>query len=251
MRKSLSIFMLFVRSSLYRVLAVIALMLVAECGVFFVTMKKFLDGMAAGERGYFVLNRLIEESKIGVLFCVAFILVTVLLCRVGSDRKGGLEYTIQRLGISPVRIFFLQAACNALFYALLWLVQVYTAFAFSTCYLHMADAALKTNQTLFLEAYRSGFLFGIFPMENVWGWIADVVLVLSLGIVTARVPHASRRRKLSFGFFAMMLVMAFAFWQGFGAIDSMIILLGWPLLIVGMTIVFVFMTEPGLDADGE
>ena len=251
MKRYLSIFMLFVRSSLYRVLAVVALMVGAECVLFFTTMQKFLNGMAEGESGYFVLNRLISDSKIGIVYCIAFIAVTLLLCRVGNDRKGGLEYTMQRLGVSPVCIFFLQAVCNALFYVLLWFVQIYVAFAFSTCYLHLADVSLTTNQTLFLESYRSVFLFSIFPMENVWVWIADVVLVLCLGVVTARVPHASRRRKLSFGFFATMLVMAFAFWQGYGGLDSVAVLLGWPLLIMGMTIVFVFLTEPGLDDDGE
>ena len=249
MKQYFSIFMMFVRSSIYRVLAVLALMVAAEGVLFYATMHRFLNSMDLGERGYFVLNRLVEDARMGVVFGIAFVLITVLLCRVGHDRRGKLEYTIQRLGVSPVHIFFLQAGCNALFYMLLWLIQVYAAFGFCIWYLQAADASLTTNQTLFLETYRSIFLSSIFPMEDVMGWITNVLVVLLCGVASARVPHAARRGKASFGFFTMLLLMALVFHAGLDTFDMRMTLLICAPLVMGMTIVFVYMTEPGLDEE--
>lgn len=249
MKRHLSIFMLFIRSTFYRVLVVLGLLAVTETALVYVTMERFFAESAQGTERNYALSELINEAGLIWVFVAAFVLITVILCMFGCDFRGKLEYTIQRLGISPVKIFFWQAACNALTYVIFWMVQVYLMFGFGMYYMKVADPSWVTNQTLFLEFYRSRFLFGIFPMEDVGIWVTNLCLVLSLGIVTARVPHAQRRGKPSVGFFVVMLIAGTLFWQGWSLFENEVVALALLLITTGMTLAFVGMTEPGLDEE--
>ena len=249
MKRHLSIFMLFIRSTFYRVLVVLGLLAVTETGLVYVTLERFLAESAQGAEKNYALSELIKEAGLIWVFVIAFVLITVILCMFGCDFRGKLEYTLQRLGVSPVKIFFWQAACNALTYVIFWMVQVYLVFGFGMYYMKAADPSWVTNQTLFLEFYRSRFLFSIFPMEDVGIWVTNVCLVLCLGIVTARVPHAQRRGKPSVGFFAVMLIVGTLFWQGWGLFENAAVALALLLIVTGMTLAFVGLTEPGLDEE--
>lgn len=246
MRRHIPIFMMFVRSSLYRVLLILAGMVLAESFLFFLTIKEYLEVEARNPAGAYALNRLIQDSKIVWVFLVSFLLITLVLCLVGCDFNGKLEYTVQRLGISPIGIFFWQAGCNALMYVLFWLAQLYTVFGFCMYYLQAADPSWVTGQTLFLEFHRSGFLFTLLPLENIAGWLLNVVTVLCLGIVTARVPHCQRRKSRPIAIF-VLIAWTIGTWPptemgGTLSIVAMVI----NSIVAGLSIFCVYLAEPGL-----
>lgn len=247
MKRHVSVFMLFVRGSVYKVLVVLAAMVLAESVLVFAVLKDWLEAEAQNALDTYALNSLVTESEIVWVFFAAFLLITLILCLFGCDRNGKLEYTIQRLGISPISIFFWQAACNALMYVLLWLVQLYAAFGFGLYYLKVADPSWVTNQTLFLEFHRSDFLFSLLPMENGGCYVLNIIMVLCLGIVTARVPHCQRKKHIPIAIFVMLGLMLLIWPQGVGEGAAIAVLISVSILIAGMSILSVYLAEPGFE----
>lgn len=250
MRKHLSIWMLFVRNTLYKVLAVLALMVGVEVVLFQRTLSEYLKMETTSDLpGPYSLSRLVEDAEFARVFVVAFALITLVLCLSGCDFSGKLGYTLQRLRISPMKIFLWQAVHNAMVYVLLWLVQVYTLFGCSLQYIKVALPAWVTNQSLFLEVNRSKFWYGFFPLGNGWIWVMLVLLVIGLGIVTARVPHCQRRRKFPFAVCAYMMLLSLVFAEGTSNVTFMILMTVVGLVISVLTVFLVHVAEPGLDEE--
>jgi len=249
MKRHLSILMLFVRGTLYRVLPVMALMAGVEVFLFSRELSVYLDAEGMAESvGRYSLSMLIEDADFIRIFMVAFALITLLLCLFGCDFNGKLDYTLQRLQISPMKIFLWQAGYNAAVYALLWMVQVYTLFGCSLFYMKAAPQTWVTNQSLFLEVHRSTFWFSMFPMGSGLLWVCLVLLFLCLGIVTARVPHCQRRRKPPVAFLLMMVIMLNIFTAGLsGDPTAFFVIVVFAVLLSAGTVFFVHLAEPGLD----
>ena len=91
MRKHLSIWMLFVRNTLYKVLAVLALMVGVEVVLFRRTLSEYLEMAAVSDLPWpYSLSRLVEDAEFARVFIVAFALITLILCLSGCDFSGKL-----------------------------------------------------------------------------------------------------------------------------------------------------------------
>lgn len=187
MKKHMSVFMLMARSTIYRVLGLLAVLVVAEVGLFMLT---FSHGTVWDSvQGSVSLEGLIAQSRISWVFCAIFLFVTVLLmASTGYETKGKYTYTLMRLSVSRRWVFFWQSLYNMVCYLLLWAVQILTVVLLCRIYVDRALAEHVTGQTAFLAFYRSNFLHSLLPFEDVLFWMRNVFVAAGLSITTARYP---------------------------------------------------------------
>lgn len=241
MRERWKLFCLFTRWSVYRILVVLGLVVAAEMTVFYLAL-----GRALTEPGVeTALWQILEASEVKKISLLGFFMVTLLLLRAGRDYSGKSEYTFLRLGVSCRTVFFCQAAFNTCAYLLFWMVQMFVALGMSLWYLKVAEPSWITNQTLFLQIYRSDFLFSLLPLEAGGIWARNGMICLTLGIAAAHEPFCQRRKKISV---AVYIVAALSFALFFQNIidESEYILWIVNVLVAGMTILHVYLEEDKL-----
>lgn len=194
MKQHGSVFMLFVRSSFYKVLLLLLAMIAAEGIWFYKTIQGMLEkNQTEGNFPVMTPEVVFEEAHLMVFFALAVIILTAILAYVGRSTSGHQEYTWYRLSITPKSIFLWQTLYNCCCFLLLWFVQA--AFAVGLClyYVKTADAGAVTHQSLFLAFYREPFLHGLIPLQHIWYWVRNVLLFCSLGFAVAYDVYCSRQ----------------------------------------------------------
>ena len=212
MKQHGSVFMLFVRSSFYKVLLLLLAMIAAEGIWFYKTIQGMLEkNQTEGNFPVMTPEVVFEEAHLMVFFALAVIILTAILAYVGRSTSGHQEYTWYRLSITPKSIFLWQTLYNCCCFLLLWFVQA--AFAVGLClyYVKTADAGAVTHQSLFLVFYREPFLHGLIPLQHIWYWIRNVLLFCSLGFAVAYAVHRARQGKYG-GWLRMILLISGLSW---------------------------------------
>lgn len=222
METVLSVAALFVRSSFYKILAVLVLLTLSE-GIYFFHFRE-------KEMGYPV--EALFTGVIPFLFLTALGAAFFLLARSGgllgrggllsngelpgsrgllgnggrtpeadsSGEKGtsaqtfsgaGGQYTMMRLRITQKRIFIIRTMYNVLCLMLLFAVQVILAFWMIRCYGQAAGQDSEASLHLFLAFYRSEFLHCLLPLAETGKWVRNCLLVLAFGMEAA--GEAGRR----------------------------------------------------------
>lgn len=187
MKRHLSVFYLMVRSTFGGVMLLLAAMTALECAIF---TALTLHGP---KEGAFAPELILKKSGAVWIFAAAALLLTLLLCRTGAERKTKTGCFLRRLRVSEQWVFFWQSVYNTLCYLLLWAWQSLTALLLCRIYLRLASADYITGQTVFLAWYRSDFLHALLPMEEGVLWAKNALLALALGIAAARYPMGQRR----------------------------------------------------------
>jgi len=195
MKKYGSVFMLFVRSSFYKILLLFLVMIVAEGAWFYRTIQKLPVKLEAGEVSDLTPEVVFEEAHLMVVFTVAVVVLTMILLCVGRSSTGHQEYTWYRLSITPKSVFILQTVYSCGCFLLLWFVQAALAFGLCLYYVKTADAGAVTHQSLFLAFYREPFLHGLIPLQNIWYWVRNVFLFCALGFSVVYNLYCARRGK--------------------------------------------------------
>ena len=204
MKKYTSVFGLFAKSSLLKILIISALMAFSQCLIFANDLKSELIHYEAGLT-FANLENVIMGARISLLFGAAFILISVALCLPGTSFSSKTGYTLDRLSISPRAIFFCQAVYNLFVYVILWAIQLGICFGLCVYYVKKAPAELVGNQTVFLAFYRNSLLHALLPLADIWTWIRNAFLLIALSIATAEYPYKQRQKKLGFSAIAMVL----------------------------------------------
>ena len=184
MRQHLSVFMLYVRSSLYKVLLLLIGMAAVECGLFMWTLN---DAMS--------LESIWENSHILYVFIACALLITLLLCLIGCERGNRQGYTLRRLSVPESAVVLWQSLCNVGCYLLLWVAQI--GIALGLCQWYVVQTGVSSNQTIFLAFYRSNFLHNLLPLEETSLWVRNVLLLITFGMVTACFSFRQRRGKFA------------------------------------------------------
>lgn len=173
MKRYVSVFEMIARSSIYKVLLVIATMVVAELVYFYLAFTS-AQGL--------IIEEYIDETFFGIAFKVAYTLITVLLILPGMNLGSRQSYTLKRLRIKEKNIYWLQAVYNFLAFVILWGVQLLVILGFVVFYQnHLPEGTVITNQTMFLAFYRVDFMHSILPLEDKTNWM----MLFSIGAVTA------------------------------------------------------------------
>ena len=197
MEKHLSVFGLFARSSVYKVLLILIAMCAVQSLCFYMEVQDTVAAYEAIGADVASLEKVFEKAAVNVYFRVALVLVSVVICLPGCEFKSNTSYTLRRLSVSERTIFFYQAAYNMLICCMLIAVQLVTVFGLARYYIATVPAQFISNQTIALAFYRNNFLHSLLPMEDVGLWIRNGLLVLSLGMACAEFPYRQRRHKFS------------------------------------------------------
>lgn len=212
-RQHASILMLLARSSIYRILGILAGTTIVE---FLLFRRKLQAAVMAFQLGLgnqeWSLEEIVDYSWITWSTVVGFVLVTVVLCLVGCERGSKQGYTLRRLAVSERGIFFWQAGYNVCIYLIFWSVQAVLLWCLCLLYMKQADPTLTSNQTVFLAFYRNAFLHGMLPLDDAIGWVRNGIMILGLGIAAATFPFRQRRGK--FGSEIVALVLLTILWFG-------------------------------------
>ncbi len=215
MKKYISVFEMITRSTLYKVLAVIVIMEGIQIRLFRGTMLELIGSESGG------LESIVDKSNIVWPLAVAFLLITIFLCQCGCNIGSNQGYTLRRLQISELAVFWLQALYNCLCYVLLWASQAALFVIASGMY--MENAIDSTNQTVVIAFYRNAYMHSILPMEDGIGWVILAVIICSCAIASATFPLRQRRGKTDFSIIAVVAMVFLLFPKGIGSDMSFIV----------------------------
>lgn len=206
MKKHLSVFMLMARSTVYKIIVLLAVMAAVEGGLFWLALSR--GPTSSG----FSLERVVQDGRMVWVFGICFLLLTVLLSRACRRISG--SYTALRLSVSGGWVAFWQSVYNVLCYLLFWAVQILIAVVLCRLYTARAPAEYVTGQTVFLAFYRSKFLHSLLPFEDAVFWVRNLVMALALGVCAARRPGRADRG--IWGHIVLIAVVVGFFLRGIG-----------------------------------
>lgn len=192
MKKYLSVFGLFARSSVYKVLGIAGFLCILETGLFLIQTSGISSAQSISR-----FERYVDMSRPYIWLAAAFILITFVLCVPGSEFGSKTEYTIRRLSVSERAVFYCQAAYNTAVYMFLWAVQVFLLYVFGLWYMYKAPPELVGSLSVFLAFYRDSFMHSVMPLSDIMLWIRNFLLIVSLGFASAQFPYLHRRKKNS------------------------------------------------------
>lgn len=243
MRKYLSVFGLFARSTLMKSMLII----IGTCGIQALLLWLRYRKLSGGDA--FKIEECVDHSGVQLLLLLAFLMLTALMCMPGAS--GGARYTIERLRISEKTAFALQAITAALTYFILWAAEICLFYAFGLWFVRTASPAAG-EQAIFLAFYRHDLLHSLLPLQTTELWVRNVLFAAVMGLVTAETPLLARKKRYSFTVLpAAVLVICF-FVRGLFT-EKNVILAAAMLAVVLLKILFDFAIgkedEPDEDAD--
>lgn len=195
MKKYISVLMLHVRSSFYKILVIFAGLFGTQ--IFLLTKKLhyYIDLWNTDGEIYMSLDVLIDDSLIYLVFLIGFLLITLILTSQGFEFKEKISYTIRRLSIPEKQYYLIQGFYNSMIYLLLFLVELMIIAAFAFYSVNMIPDTFYSNQTLFLAFYTNDFLHSLLPLEETVRVVRNVFLIFTFGYVSAYQSYAQRRGK--------------------------------------------------------
>ena len=220
MKKYLSVYGLFARHSIVKIVILILCMATAECVIFYRALNAALTDYALS--GYMMrLEGMIGDCIIPCL-AIAFALISVELYRAGLEKASKCGYTLHRLRISERAIYLCQTAYNATVYVLLLVAQIALAFGLAAYYVTCAPADTVSNQTVLLAFYRSHILHSLLPLADGWLHVRNALLIVALALSSALFPYHQRKRKFAISTFIVALFAIFTFVRDIGQIEFLI-----------------------------
>ena len=228
MRQHASIFLLFARSTLYKLLLALPVLLAVQAGLFWLALSR--DPAAS-------LPHLVEVSRLAWPFAAALAAASLILCRPGCDFSARTSCTLLRLSVSEKAVFLWQWLCGTLAFLVLWGAELALMLALCRVYLDLGDPAQVNSQTVFLAFYRSDFLHALLPLENIAVWVRNVLLVLGLGAAAAIFPFRQRRSgKPSAGIIVLTLAAAVFFPCGLDGFENIMLLSALSLVCIASAV---------------
>lgn len=193
MRRQLSVFGLLARRTVYKAFLLLIALSAVETVLFRLAIPAEISETYYSEEHRIGIYVTVEDSHFGICLAVGFVLLTVLLCLVGTEGKTKVSYTFRRLPVSERSIYLWQALYNALCYLLFWGEQALTACGLAKLYTLLAPEKAVTSQSEVMAFYRSELLRKLLPLDNPWLLLGNLGIVLALAFVTARYPIENRK----------------------------------------------------------
>ncbi len=259
MRNYLSVFSLFVKRSFGKIFALILLLAGAESALFIHNLKsdnviknEFSDGTG---NNYLlgIENILSDHSLLLIILASGFILITLILCLMGcefSDKQG---YTLRRLNINEKKVFLCQGVYGTAVYGIFMMLQAVFFYTFCLIYVNFAAGheygfdGLISNQTVFLAFYRSEILHAFMPMDDIFKYISNLIMILTLGFSTAYFSYLMRRKRVPVGTILLIPVILINFATEWTEMTYELVIIGMCLFVVGCMIAVISTEEQAYD----
>lgn len=238
MKKYISVFSLYVRSSIYKLIAVIVLMAAAQIVLF----NKTLNSDYATADTLMGIESLTEVSRIQFVFGAAFLAVTAFLILNGCEFGTKQGYTLRRLCVKEKSVLLCQAMANTLFYAVLLISEILISYVVCMMYMkfaetpEIAEKVSVSNQTVFLAYYRSNFLHALLPLNDILKHISNLIALLGMGFTSALFPYFLRRKKVSLEVFILMFFISFNFPNNWTSSSGDVVIIGVALFLTGIAV---------------
>ncbi len=230
MKKYISVMMLIMRANLYRAFGILLGTWAVQTVLFFLIMRR---EMPRADVLGLNLERLVEKSGAVWVFAVAFVWITIFLCRMGCAYGTKTGYTLKRLSIDEKSVFLCQSAANSLYFLLFWFLEA--VFAYLLCKIVCVKIPHTGIQSVLLAFYRDPFLHSLLPLAELSLWVRNVVLVLALGVSTAAFSWHQRRGKSGVGVGVVVLITIVSFCQKTGSFHMNIFII--LLMIISISII--------------
>ena len=200
------------------------------------TALQFLAYALASGGATYALHQLPRATRMPWLFALAFVLLTFVLSRFGTEQGSRHSYTLRRLRVSEREIVRIQALYNSLCYLLLWCAQILISYLLSKLYLAGSDSQTRSEQIHFLAYYRSAFLHSILPLNAWLLWARNLILCAALGICSAAVPYILRRGRTTIWIYLLTLATLLLFVRRLEEQSLQLFLLGISLACAALAI---------------
>lgn len=172
----LSLWALLARCSIYKVLAVLAVMALAEVLLFYRCLRI---------GGGYTLRSAVENSHLSVVFVVALWLVCFVLAWTQGQLDARSSAAMLRLQLSGSRLFIIKTAYNMVCIIMLFTAQIWLAIWLVGVYGREMGEIYAPPQRLFLAFYRIDFLHCLLPMAEIGKWVRNLLLLLAFGTEAA------------------------------------------------------------------
>lgn len=183
MKKHRSVFELMVRSNFYRILVLLAVMVVLQTGLFMLALNRRFNTESFG------LEYVLEKSYIELVFFGIFIAMDILLrTSIGYESDGKHHYTMMRLSVTKKEVYYWHFVTNMLYYLLFFIVQILTIVILGMVYLKVTPAEYVTGQTLFLACYRYDLLHSLLPLGDLPYLIRNILVLTAASLYSACYP---------------------------------------------------------------
>lgn len=236
--REISLWALLARGSIYKILAVLAIMISVEGALFYKSFSESAEwefykalseitewGSATGVK----FERIFAYSGIDIVFLAGFCLVAIVLVRSQSETHGSRSgYTLRRLRITKRHLFWVMTVFNFLCFVLLFAVQIWAALFMCRLYREMAPAELVSPQLEFLAFYQTNLLHDLLPLADVIKWVKNLLTLLALSTVTANQSASNRWQSAAL---AMSIVVWWIVTGGIG-IQSSELVVFIPLMLI-------------------
>ena len=185
MRKHISVFMLMVRSCIYKLLLIMLAMAAADA----IAAALMPD---PGER---LLFELAGEDRFFIIYVVA--VAAAMGCVLSACSTGAAvpRYTLARLSISEKAVMYWHWLCGALVMLALWCWQIILLYLISCWHFANAGADYISSQSIYLATFRSPFIHSVLPLEDISRIIRNSVEAVCMGGVCATGAYKLRRGK--------------------------------------------------------
>lgn len=180
----LSVYDLFLRSGGCKVGIVIALTLLAEAITLVVLMQ---------DETMYYENLFARDAALP--FGIGFLLLTLALLDPLRAQKSNVDYTIRRLHIRPLDVFWVETVYVLLAYFVFWALNVTLLYAFGTYFTSHISTAANREMGLLLAFVRAPQLYVLLPVMNVTLWIRNITGVLALSACIARYSYFARKNQ--------------------------------------------------------
>lgn len=189
MRRYAALFQLMVRSTIYKLLAVLAVMGAVQVGLFAFQAQKIwshaqvmADGVDVTAYYPYGIADVVNSANLQtVWFWGVIIFCEILVFMAG---RGSL-YTLDRLGLSHRGRNLLYSLYHTMALVVLFAFQAAVAVGLCLLYSKMVDGSFVGPQTIFLAFYRVPLFHSVLPLEDWFRWLFNLVVLVCLGITTA------------------------------------------------------------------
>ena len=175
-----------------------------------------------------ILETLIRNGRLSLVFAAGLLLVCGALVLPGWDRGSKTGYTLRRLSVNEGKFSLLLGVQNALLLLVYWAIQLVALLLLSGYFLSTADPATVSHQSLFLACYRSPYLHGLLSLADWAVLLRNLSGCLVLGLACSAFCHHRRHGRKS----GLLLPLAVVAAVGFP------VYAGNPFLSLGSTIIF-------------
>ena len=159
-------------------------------------------------------------------FSIGFLLLTLALIDPLRAQKSNVDYTIRRLHIRPLDVFWVETVYVLLAYFVFWALNVTLLYAFGAYFTSHISTAANREMGLLLAFVRTPQLYMLLPIKNVTFWIRNITGVLALSACIARYSYFARKNQnktILVFISAMLLIGSYEYVSGTDASGNLLV----------------------------